>query len=170
MSIDNINISLERYFYPAQIVRARPEYDKNGDKNNNATHINRSIECLPGEGNRFALQIDIENDLENSVNPPYEFQLTVVGLFNIIDGSFSDEEKKQQVLNTGTELLIGALRERIAMLTHSAPWGVFNINVLDIPKVTALSLDPDSSKRHKTKATKFKKRAVKLKRATHKKI
>ena len=171
MSIDKLPVTLERIFYPVQVVRALPNHDKDGDKHSNATSLNRSIDAVLTEKGKFALQLDIQIDLEKSVNPPYEIQLTAIGVFRVSDLSLGDIEMKQLVFDAGTTVLIGALRERIAMLTHSAPWGVFNINLIQVPHISTKEVQhvsPSSagstdarSKRPKKKATVKKKSAQK---------
>jgi len=136
MSIDNLPVILEKYFYPNQVVRAIPTHDKDGDKQNNSTHINRSIEVVDSENGKFALQLDIDLDVDKSINPPYEFQLTIVGIFRVTNLSVNQVEMRKQVFDIGTELLVGALRERVSMLTQSAPWGVFNLNVINISPIS----------------------------------
>jgi len=171
MSTDMLPIFLERIFYPNQVVRALPNYDKNGDKFSNSTSLSRSIDVIKSEENKFALKLDIQLDLEKSLNPAYEIQLTAVGVFKVNDQSLSDTEMKRFVFDSGTTVLIGALRERIAMLTHSGPWGVFNINIIQIPPISleeVLRVSPPQTEETGEKTINTTKKVAVKKKATRK--
>jgi len=141
MPIDSLPVILEKYFYPNQEIRALLNYDKNGDKQNNSTHISRTADAVGSEKGKYALQLDLTLDIDKSVNPPYEVHLTIVGIFRVKNTALDELEMRKQVFDSGTDLLIGALRERLVMLTHSGPWGAFYLNFIDVQPITNKEID-----------------------------
>lgn len=132
MSVEKLPVILERYFFPTQVVKSYPNHDENGSKNKNNISFSQSINKIDSREDFYAIQVDLSLDKENSENPPYDFQLSIVGYFFVNNPELSEEKKEQSALSIGTQILIGSLRERLAILTQSAPWGVFYLNVVTL--------------------------------------
>jgi preprotein translocase subunit SecB len=133
MPESNMPVLLKKFFYPIQVVKALSNHDKSGPNDKTQTIFKRDIKKIPEEDGTYAVEIELSVDLEESINPPYDFNINCVGVFSVNQGNFNDKEIESLAYITGTQILIGAVRERLAMLTHSSPWGTFNVNVMAIP-------------------------------------
>jgi preprotein translocase subunit SecB len=127
-------VILRKYIFPVQIVTASPEYDIGKKHDGSSTKLNRIFNAIKNEEGTYSLQIDLSLDKDKSVNPPYDFNFSVLGVFEISDKNLAEEQMKDLVLAYGSQILIGVLRERLALLTSTAPWGVFYLNFVAIPE------------------------------------
>lgn len=124
-------VRLSRYFFPVQYVRANPEFDPNGVKNKANNSIHFSFSKVPNKENDYGVEATIKLDEDTSENPPYFFELLVVGFFSIVTTADSNNENPEEILKTtAPQILIGATRERLIELTSRGPWGPHLINIV----------------------------------------
>ena len=168
MSIGSLQVVLDKYFYPKQSVVSLLKFDKDGSKDQSKILLKRTVTPIPNRSDMYALEIEIKLDTENSINPPYDFEIVVVGYFIVADKELDSSAGENLTLNWGSQLLIGAIRERLSMLTQSAPWGVFNINFIPIPNAPEEKSKEQSATRPLPKKKEVKRRAVKRKTAKSK--
>jgi hypothetical protein len=48
------------------------------------------------------------------------------------DGAVDAQQEPAMVVALGTQILVGAVRERLADLSSRAPWGRFLLNVINV--------------------------------------
>jgi hypothetical protein len=67
---------------------------------------------------------------DESVNAPYHFVIEAYAIV-AMDGSIGDEAADRAAANgVGMQVVVGAIRERLADLTSRAPWGRFLMGVV----------------------------------------
>jgi len=110
-------VSLERYFYPQQIVKANPNF-KEDEESKTVTHLDIKHGSVEDQANKYVVEIVLSLDKEKSHNEQYDFLLHVFGLFDLEGHS----QITPDMLSSLTQSLIGVLRERLSLLTQGGPW------------------------------------------------
>lgn len=114
---------LERYFFPIQELSANPKHQPDGVLNGSNIISQHIAYPLEERNDAFGVEFSISLDAQSSVNPPYNFHLSIFGVFTKdVPGDATPSPHEVQI---ALELLIGATRERLADLTSRAPWGTF---------------------------------------------
>ncbi|MDG4595768.1 MAG: hypothetical protein P9F75_08745 [Candidatus Contendobacter sp.] len=137
--MDNDPWRLDNYFFPHQEVRANPAHDPNGVRPH--VHLSPSFQIVAIEGRPEAVGVEasIAVDESQSENPPYFFTISA---FAALSTSLEmTDQSRAQAAGVGINLLVGAIRERLATLTSRAPWGTFMLGPIPLN----LSAIPPSS-------------------------
>lgn len=121
--MDHYPWQLENYFFTHQEVRANPDHDPDGNRRGSCISPLLNKTEIEGRPNAVGLEVSITLDESQSNNPPYFFTVTAFGVL-VTDLEITDQLRDQAVV-LGIDLLIGAIRERVATLTSRAPWGAF---------------------------------------------
>ncbi len=121
--MDSYSWRLENYFFPHQEVRANPAHDLNGSRLGSRLSSSFNIVAIEGRPDAVGVEASIALDESQSENPPYFFTISAFGILTT-DLEMTDQ-LRAQAAGLGINLLIGAMRERLATLTARAPWGVF---------------------------------------------
>ena len=134
--MDNDSWRLDNYFFPHQEVRANPAHDPNGVRPH--VHLSPSFQIVAIEGRPEAVEVEasIAVNESQSENPPYFFTISVFGVLST--HLEMTDQSRAQAAGVGINLLVGAIRERLATLTSRGPWGTFMLgpiplNFLAIP-------------------------------------
>ena len=138
-------------FFPVQEVAALPTYDVAGDRAGTQLHFDHALEKLPkaeGQKPTFAIRVKVESKDAESVNAPYHFVIEAYGIVRM-DSSVGDDAADSSAATVlGLQVVIGAIRERLADLTSRAPWGRFLMNVVMLSdKVAVTSASADSGEK-----------------------
>ena len=131
MSEHSFPLLLNNYFFTHQEAIANPEH-KQGEKHESKMHfdINAVVSTIE-EGNTYTLEVTTVINAEKSVNPSYFIKISVFGIIDVTQDLVSEEI--ETLLNTsGSQILIGAIRERIADLTSRGPWPTSFIDFVKI--------------------------------------
>lgn len=138
--MDTSTLRLERYFFTDSTVRANPEHDPSGDRN--GSKILPSFSSLPiaDRPGAYIAELTIKLDEETSLNPPYFFS---VSAFAVVVAPVNTEPGAAAVAVHGTcfNVLVGAIREHLAMITSRGPWGCFAFSPLP-PPLADIPTDP----------------------------
>lgn len=122
-------VELMNYFFPEQNVRANPRHDPEKDTVM-VSKVHHNLTRLPIEGEtRYACDLTLELDEEESENPSYFYSIQAYGIFAITDHDFDEQNADHQVLLTATQILTGVTRERVAEVTSRGPWGPVLIRI-----------------------------------------
>jgi preprotein translocase subunit SecB len=125
-------VSLERYFFTTQQVIANPEYDINNDSTKFHLKIESNLSSLPDQSNRYGIEVTITLDKENSNNAPYDVTVIAFGEIKLVDDK-ADQNEIDRLLNvSGSQIMIGVIRERIAEMTSRGPWPTTHLNFVPI--------------------------------------
>ena len=128
---ENAQLLIENLFFPTIEVRTLDKHDVNGDRSGTQLHYNQALQKLDGE-NRYGVVVSVRTDDEKSINPPYRFMLEAYAIFTVSNGGTDELAISNFILDNGTPLVIGAIRERLADLTARSPWGRFLINSIPL--------------------------------------
>ena len=147
--MDEYPLQIKNYYFPHQSVTANPNHDANGRKDGNLLKLNVNVTPIEGRIGSFAITVTLSLDEEASENPLYFFDIQAFGIFNQASNLPAEvarqlaalpvEEKQRLAAKTGGNILIGAIRERLADLTCRAPWGIF---ILDYSPVVFQASPP----------------------------
>lgn len=136
-------IRLENSFFPVQEVRAIPEHNIEETRAGSEILITHHVEELSDRNNAFGVFVTLRLDEEKSKNPPYFFELSAYGIFTIDEESEIPTEASRGMLEfSAIQILIGAIRERLASLTSRAPWGTFTLGIVPIA-ITPKNEEPE---------------------------
>lgn len=136
-------LQLRQYFFTKVTSEANPEYDPTG--NLRGTHItpNFSSNLLDGQ-NAIAIDCVISVDRDASENVPYFFEIAAFGVLDILaDTPLEIALSNAQV--SGIQILVGAIREKLAGITSRGPWGAFMLPI--IPIVPLAPISPEQSQK-----------------------
>jgi preprotein translocase subunit SecB len=126
--MEELPLRLERYFFPHQEVRANPAHERGG-KLHNQVNVNAGVGAVEGRKGAFAIDLTISLDEDKSENPPYFFTINAFGIL-VAEGDSDIANAQELARLIGSQLLIGAARERLADLTARGPWGQFLLNLV----------------------------------------
>lgn len=139
-------LQLDEVFFPVQEVRANPEHDPTGDRTGTRIKQVFNVQPIEGQVGLWGAELLIECDRDQSLNPPYFFNLQTFAMVRL-DQQFDQATALSLVTTTCFSVLVGAARERLLELTSRAPWGRFMMGVVQLvnqtlpPSVTAASPD-----------------------------
>jgi len=128
-------LRLESYFFTHQEAIANPEFLQNADKKPSIDIIvNGGIIRLDDSNNgyRYGLTVHVELDKEKSENSPYFFSITAFGIISIKPDVQSYQSIESLVETSGTQLLLGAIRERLADMTSRGPWTFVQLDFIPL--------------------------------------
>jgi len=74
-------------------------------------------------GHPWSVEMAITQKIKEGQNFPYEFRISLVGMFACQDGILPPERETQFVKVNGNSMLYGIAREHIRALTAAGPWG-----------------------------------------------
>jgi len=130
----NINdINLVNYFFPRVEVVAIPSHEPN-KSTMTIFSINTQIEQLENNRN-YAVNIDVQTDMDESTNPPYKFHVSGVAFLNISSEEFDGDNAKETCYQIGHQVLFGALREQLSTITSRGPWNAVHLRVIPAPQL-----------------------------------
>lgn len=113
---------LEDLSFSHQEVRANPAHDPKQDQKGSPFHIEANELTINDRKNAIAVQVSIKVDETHDSNAAYFVVLTAFAV--LLTDQEMTEQLRHQGLSTGLNILIGAMRERLATLTARGPWGV----------------------------------------------
>ncbi|HEY8035627.1 MAG TPA: hypothetical protein VIF37_08565 [Methylobacter sp.] len=129
-------LRLDRYFFTQQEVTANPDFVQDED-NNDIYIIEGNAQRLVDHDHVYGITAHVELNAETSVNPPYFFSITAFGVILVKDGSVGQAAIESIIENSGAQLLLGAIRERLADMTARGPWASINLDFIPL----AIKLD-----------------------------
>lgn len=131
-------LRLEEYYFPIQEVVANPSFSRSGNRNGSKLRSNLTITRQNGAAGKWLVELVIDVDQDASENPPYFFRIQAFGVFALEEGE--QEALAQSAMATlGAQILVGAIRERLASLTARAPWGQFFLGIVPIQASPSLA-------------------------------
>jgi len=139
-------LQLDEVFFPVQEVRANPEHDPTGDRTGTRIKHVFNVQLVEGQPGVWGAELLIECDRDESLNPPYFFNLQAFAMVRV-DQQLDLATAQSLATTTCFSVLIGATRERLLELTSRAPWGRFMMGIVQLvsqtlpPSVTAASPD-----------------------------
>jgi preprotein translocase subunit SecB len=122
---------LIRYFFPVQEVQGNPEHQSENEQQT-AIRISANFTSIENASRNYIVEITVQLDEDKSENPPYFFKIESFGIFEAADENLNDDQAKSLATTTGAQILIGAIRERIATMTSRGPWGILNLNTIPL--------------------------------------
>jgi preprotein translocase subunit SecB len=78
-------------------------------------------------GHPWSVEMSITQKIKEGQNFPYEFRISLVGMFACHEGALTPEKEPQFVKVNGNSMLYGIAREHIRALTAAGPWGAIII-------------------------------------------
>lgn len=123
-------LRLERYFYTDQQVTANPNF-----LDSSTPHIDFLVEAsavrITDQTGKYGVTAKISLNQEKSFNSPYFFSLSAFGIICIKEHS-EIAAAEAQIEASGAQLLIGAIRERLAEMTSRGPWGIIHLDFVPL--------------------------------------
>lgn len=129
-------VRLDDLFFPVQHVAALPNHEPGGERAGTDFQLSHEIERVENdEGKEFlAVKVRVKNNSEKSVNAPYDFDVEAYAVLHI--DNWTGNVKERRVAETvGLQIVVGAIRERLADLTSRAPWGRFLLNAMAVKAI-----------------------------------
>lgn len=123
-------LRLDRYFFTEQQVIANPDYQANSGQQVDF-RVDASASQIEGQPGRYGITAKVESNPEKSDNPPYSFAITAFGVIATTEG-VECVLAEAQIETSAAQLLIGAIRERLAELTARGPWGTLYLDFVPI--------------------------------------
>lgn len=128
-------LRLENYFFTHQEAIANPEFLQDAAKKPYIDLVvNGGIVRLDDSGNesRYGVTVHVELNKEKSENSPYFFSITAFGIVSIKTDMQSYPGVESLVETSGTQLLFGAIRERLADMTSRGPWSFVQLDFIPL--------------------------------------
>ena len=129
MQISPNSFALKRYFFHTTELRALPDHDPEGEVA--GTKQASEVSCQM-DGKSIFVQLIVKSDIDESENPPYEYELGGVAVFECTSKALTDEQIKTGATIYGTQVLLGAAREIVLMLSSRSVWGGFTIQLNNV--------------------------------------
>lgn len=129
-------IQLERYFFPHQEVIANHEFIQDKDGTHTHTDINSNLSPVPEQKGKYGIDVQLVLNQEKSNNPPYFFKIIVFGVFTLNETEIDPENFERLIRETGSSILIGAARERLAEITSRGPWPAQQLGIVPLTQKT----------------------------------
>jgi len=130
-----MRIDIKQLIFPIQIVKTNPEHVSSGEEVTIKASVDVKRNKIEGEETSIGIEMTVFLDKDESFNYPYDFEITVFSVFQLNKPVDKLTKKDKDFINMNTtQILIGAIRERLASLTSRAPWGDFVLNALSVPK------------------------------------
>lgn len=133
----SLPLRLEEYYYTVQEVKANPSWRPTEEPwpLPDVVLFNSDV----NEDGTLYLQVILQAESEED-KLPYEVRLAVFGIFrydepDVAEDETSNDRRLRAAINSGAQLLIGALRERLALLTAQSPWGEWKIDLFPMAHV-----------------------------------
>ena len=131
MSKQPFPLQLSNYFFTHQEATANPEHEINQSKESNAHYDINAVVSKINDRNSYGLEVTATLNPEKSVNAPYFIKITAFGIIEASD-AINQKEIEKLVSSAGSQLMIGAIRERIAEMTSRGPWPANYINFIQL--------------------------------------
>lgn len=129
----NVNdINLVNYFFPRVEVVANSSHEPK-EATMTIFSINTHIEQLE-DNHSYAVNIDVQADMDQSTNPPYSFHLSGVAFLNVSSEEYDGDNAKEACYQIGHQVLFGALREQLSTITSRGPWNAVHLRVVPAPQ------------------------------------
>jgi hypothetical protein len=125
--MDGSQLQLENYFFAHQEVRANPAHDPKGNRKGSRVDLSYVVSPIDLGLGAYGIEVTVSLNEAESENPPYFFRISAFARVSVQPAtSVSTELVAVNSLN----ILIGAIRERLATLTARGPWGPFFLNAM----------------------------------------
>jgi preprotein translocase subunit SecB len=121
-------LQLTRYVVTSIGCKANPQFNPEKEIGGALEHfsVDVRLNALPPEkdvpGHSWSLELDIVQKQNHDQTFPYEFHLSLLGIFSIQEGPDQEKETRFVQVN-GSSTLYGMAREHIRALTAGGPWG-----------------------------------------------
>ncbi len=123
-------VRLVRYFFPVQTVVANPEHKSDKPKEIH-TKFSSNFNQADDAPDSYMAEVKLSLDEDKSVNPTYFFEISAFGFFEVVEDLDSDMAKALAYTNA-SQILIGSLREHLALLTSRGPWDMILQDIVSI--------------------------------------
>jgi len=121
MSEPQFPLRLNNYFFTHQEAIANPEH-KQGKEHELKMHFDvTAVVSKINEGDSFSLEVTTAINTEISINPSYFIKISAFGIIDVTQ-DLDHKEVESLLKLSGSQVLIGAIRERILELTSRGPW------------------------------------------------
>ena len=115
--VTNIGCTANPQFNPEkEIIGALDHYSINAKAN-----PLEPVKDVPGHS--WSVELEIVQKKTEGQNFPYEFHISIFGIFTCQDGVLDTEKETRFVQVNGSSMLYGMAREHIRALTAAGPWG-----------------------------------------------
>lgn len=126
-------LQLVRYLVTDIACTANPNFNAEKALEGSFEQYSVDIKVAPLEptkeypGHPWSVEMAITQKIKDGQNFPYEFRISLVGMFACQDGALQSEKETQFVRVNGSSMLYGIAREHIRALTAAGPWGAIII-------------------------------------------
>lgn len=102
-------------------------------------------------GHAWSLEMEIVQKMPEGQNLPYAFHISILGIFDFLDGTAAPETEERFVQTNGSSILFAMAREQVRALTAAGPWGTVLLPTVSfyekkegLPKAVGEESKPDS--------------------------
>jgi preprotein translocase subunit SecB len=126
-------LQLLRYVVTDIACTANPQFNPEQEIQGALEEYSISAKANPLEptkdvpGHSWSVELSVTQKKKEGQNLPYEFRLSMVGIFSCKDGVLDSERETRFVQVNGSSMLYGMAREHIRALTAAGPWGAIII-------------------------------------------
>lgn len=126
-------LQLVRYLVTDIACTANPNFNADKPLEGSFEQYSVDVKVNPLEptkeqsGHPWSVEMAITQKIKEGQNFPYEFRISLVGMFACQDGALPTEKETQFVKVNGNSMLYGIAREHIRALTAAGPWGAIII-------------------------------------------
>lgn len=151
-------LKLNRYFFPKLNITANPKHDPSGNKM--GSKVTNKVSFYRGDDATSTLiaDITITVPLDEGDNPPYSIDVTVFGTAELPDNNLETPISLAAMEATLAQVLYGAAREMVQLMTARGPWGEFVLPIFSLPRRLPTEAAPPQ-KTSKTRKTVVKRKA-----------
>lgn len=146
-------VRLNRYFFTKLQVTANPTHNPGGNKIGSKVITKAAYFRAEESPSTFIAELSISVSLDDGDNPPYSIEVGVFGIAEL-DDKQSDLVPPPAIEATLAQVLYGAAREMVQILTARGPWGEFLLPLLVLPPRVEKDSPPETTKRRRTKVQK----------------
>lgn len=104
----------------------------NPDFNNelqDKTTYNSSADCNKNQDGLYIVRLSVTSELADKSNWAYQYDIQAFAYLKLLDDKLSDNDQRLEALAYGVQVLFGALREHLHIMTWRGPWKNFPINL-----------------------------------------
>ena len=122
-------LQLSRYVVTNIGCTANPKFDAEKEIIGALEQFSINANAKPAEsdkdvpGHSWSVELEVTQKRNEDQNFPYEFHISIVGVFACQDGALDKEKETRFVQVNGSSMLYGMAREHIRALTAAGPWG-----------------------------------------------
>lgn len=130
------DFTLLRNFYSDFMVTANPAFEA---EEGFESLYKAEVHCIRRDNGLYVIQLSITDDNKEGTAWPYAYQVQGFAYLKLIDEALHDQDHRESATAFGIQVLFGAIREQLALMTMRGPWkdACVNLELCDLRPIMA---------------------------------